>query len=75
MEHCEVKCLYVSYIDVVFLVSLMKVVHDGGLMKLCQRGHVLHSINAALVHRGHLLPVHLCLLQVHHLKHRTAERA
>lgn len=62
----------VTYIDVVLLVAQEEVVHDGSFMQLCQRGHVLYSMDAARVHRVHRLPVELCLLQVDHLEqHRS----
>lgn len=59
------------YIDVVFLIAHEEVVHDGGFMKLCQRGHVLHAMDAAGVHRVHHLPVQLRPLEVDHLEHKT----
>lgn len=52
----------VPYIDVVFLIAQKEVVHDGSFMQLRQCGHVLHSMDAAGVHRVHRLPVQLCLL-------------
>lgn len=65
---CYRECVRVCvYVDVVLLVALVKVVHDGSLVELGQHGHVLHAIDAALVHGVHLLPVHLGLLQVQHL--------
>lgn len=67
-----------AYVDVVLLVALVKVVHDGSLVELGQHGHVLHAIDAALVHGVHLLPVHLGLLQVQHLdteRERDRERS
>lgn len=57
-----------TYIDVVLLVAQKEVVHDGGLVQFCQRGHVLHPMDAAGVHRVHRLPVELGLLQVGHLE-------
>lgn len=60
-----------AYIDVVFLVAQKEVVHDGSFVKLCQCRHVLHSMDAAGVHRVHRLPVQLRLLYVDHLEKRT----
>lgn len=57
-----------THIDVILLVALVQVVHDGGFMQFSQSWHVLHSIDARLVHRIHLLPGDLCLLQVQHLE-------
>lgn len=57
-----------THIDVIFLVALVQVVHDSGLMQLSQCRHVLHSIYAGLVHRIHSLPGDLSLLQVQHLE-------
>lgn len=58
----------VTHIDAVLLVAQEEVVHDGSLMQLCQCGHVIHSMDAAGVHRIHHLPVQLCLLQVDQLQ-------
>lgn len=55
----------------ILLIALVKVVHDGSLVELGQRGHVLNTIDAALVHGVHLLPVHLRLLQVQHLERES----
>lgn len=38
------------------MVSLVEVVHDGAVVKVLQRGHVLHASDAAVVHGLHLLP-------------------
>lgn len=64
-----------TYVDVVLLVAQKEVVHDGSLMQLRQRGHVLHPVDAAGVHRVHRLPVHLRPLQVGHLeRHRHTDK-
>lgn len=60
-----------TYIDAVLLVTQKEVVHDGGFVQLCQCGHVLHSMDAARVHREHRLPVQLPPLQVHHLQNMS----
>lgn len=45
--------------------------HDGGLVQLGQRGHVLHAVDAAGVHRAQRLPAQLSSLEVHHLQGNT----
>lgn len=62
---CLSEC---TYIDVILLVALVQVVHNGGLVQLGQRWHVLHSIDAGLVHSVHPLPGDLGLLEVQHLE-------
>lgn len=57
-----------THIDVILLVTLVQVVHDGGLVQLSQCWHVLHPIDAGLVHSVHPLPGDLSLLQVQHLE-------
>lgn len=64
-----------AYIDAVLLVTQKEVVHDGGFVQLCQGGHVLHSVDAARVHRVHRLPVQLPPLQVHHLQNMNTQHA
>lgn len=61
---CTYTC---TYIDAVLLVALVQVVHDSSLMELSQGRHILHAIDAGLVHGAHPLPVDLGLLQVQHL--------
>lgn len=53
-----------THIDVVLLVALVQVVHDGCFVQLRQRGHILHAIDAGLVHSVDPLPGDLGLLQV-----------
>lgn len=56
-----------TYIDVSLLVAQEQVVHDGSVMEVLQRGHVLHPPDAAVVHRLHLLPGEGVLLVGVHL--------
>lgn len=60
-----------THVNVVLLISQEEVVHDGGLVQLGQRGHVLNAVHAAGVHRGERLPVEVRSLEVHHLQRRT----
>lgn len=64
----RVRCGNPTHIDVVLLISQEEVVHDGGLVQLRQRGHVLHPVDAAGMHRVHRLPAELCTLKAHHLE-------
>lgn len=57
-----------THIDVVLLISQKEVVHDGSLVQLRQRGHVLHPMDAAGVHLVHRLPAELCTLKAYHLE-------
>lgn len=67
---CPSKC---THIDVILVVALVQVVHDGGLVQLSQRRHVLNPIDAGLVHGVHPLPGDLGLLQVQHLEERQRQ--
>lgn len=71
------RCGNVTHIDVVLLISQKQVVHDGSLVQLCQRGHVLHPMDATAVHRVHRLPAELCSLKAYHLEpqaHKNSTR-
>lgn len=57
-----------TYVDVVLLITLVQVVHDRSFVQLSQRWHVLHPVDAGLVHGVHPLPVDLSLLQIQHLR-------
>lgn len=70
---CKKRISRHTHIDVIILVSLVKVVHNGGLVQLSQCRHVLHSIDAGLVHGVHLLPGDLGLLQVKHLRCKDSQ--
>lgn len=48
--------------------------HDSGLMQLSQRRHVLHPIDAGLMHGIHSLSGDLGLLQIQHLEDNTASK-
>lgn len=45
-----------THVDVSLAVAQEEVVHDGAVMQVLQRRHVLHSCHAALVHLVDLLP-------------------
>lgn len=45
-----------TYVDVSLLVTQEEVVHDGAVVEVLQRRHVLHPSDAAVVHELHLLP-------------------
>lgn len=51
-------------------VAQEEVVHDGAVMKVLQRRHVLHPCDAAAVHGLHLLPGECILLVGVHLDHK-----
>ena len=59
-----------TYIDLAVLVSEVEVVHDGSVVEVVQRGHVLHPLDAAGVHGLHLLPAQGVLLVGVHLETR-----
>lgn len=63
-----------TYIYVILLVTLVQVVHDSGLMQLSQCRHVLHPIDAGLMHGIHSLSGDLGLLQIQHLEDNTASK-
>lgn len=67
----DAQTVRVPYVDVVFTVAQEEVVHDGSFVQLGQRGHVLHSMDAAGVHRVKRLPVQLGRLQVDRLEQHT----
>lgn len=60
-----------AHINVVLLISQEEVVHDGGLVQLGQRGHVLDAVYAAGVHRVERLPGEIRSLEVHHLRRKN----
>lgn len=74
MEHDNNFRRNATHIDVVLLIPQEEVVHDGGLVQLDQRGHVLHALDAAGVHRAERLPAELGSLEVHHLRPRTSAK-
>lgn len=63
----------VTYIDVSLLVAQEEVVHDGSVVEVLQRGHVLHASDAAVVHGLHLLPGEGVLLVGVNLQHNMGD--
>ena len=51
-----------TYIDLVSLVALVQVVHDGTPVELRQGGHVIHALLIHGVHGHHLLVCNCALL-------------
>lgn len=60
-----------TYIDLSLPVTLEEVVHDGAVVKVLQRRHVLHPSGAAVVHGLHLLSGEGILLVGVHLGQST----
>lgn len=56
------------------LVSEEQVVHDGAIVEVLQRGHVLYAPDAAEAHGLHLLPRQRVLLVRVHLQQETRGR-
>lgn len=63
-----------TYIYVILLVTLVQVVHNSSLMQLSQCRHVLHPIDAGLMHGIHSLSGDLGQLQIQHLEDNTASK-
>lgn len=63
-----------THINVSLLVSQVQVVHDGAVVEVLQRGHVLHAPDAAEAHGLHLLPRQRILLVCVHLPQGTKVR-
>lgn len=56
------------------LVAQEQVVHDGAVVEVLQRRHVLHPRDAAVVHGMHLLPGESILLVGVHLKQQRQQQ-
>lgn len=63
-----------TYVDVSLLVTQEEVVHDGALMEVLERRHVLHPSDAAVVHGLHLLSREGILLVGVHLDHNVERK-
>lgn len=59
-----------TYIDELMIISLLQIVEYGGIVEVCQVGHILGLLVLGRVHLGHLL-----LLEGFLLRGETAQLA